>query len=217
MHAEHVEGIVIAEYAASHTRTKKKQTTPATRPSTIDPIGPAKPEAGVTATRPATAPEIMPSSEGLPLSIHSANIQPSVAAAVATKVLTKASAVVPFASRFDPALKPNQPTQRSEAPIIDMVTRMRRLDLARIADPLAEQQAADEAGDAGVDMDDGAAGEIERAQFEQEAGIGEDRVESGLRGRLGGLVVGVGKGLGGVADRVGTRPVPDAMRDRESR
>ena len=32
-----------------------------------------------------------------------------------------ASAVVPFASRFDPALKPNQPTQRSEAPIIVMV------------------------------------------------------------------------------------------------
>ena len=44
------------------------------------------------------------------------------AAEVATKVLTKASAVVPFDSRFEPALKPNQPTHSSEAPMIDMVT-----------------------------------------------------------------------------------------------
>src|SRR5438067_2212055 len=101
---------------------KKKHTAPATTPRTTDPIGPAKPDAGVTATRPATAPEIMPRSEGLPLTAHSVNIQPSEAAAVATKVLTKASAVVPFDSRFEPALKPNQPTQRSAAPIIDIRT-----------------------------------------------------------------------------------------------
>ena len=37
------------------------------------------------ATRPATAPETMPSSEGLPSKLHSANSQASVAAAVATK------------------------------------------------------------------------------------------------------------------------------------
>ena len=99
-----------------------KQIAPATRPSTIEPIGPANPEAGVTATRPATAPETMPRSDGLPLAPHSTKSQDKAAAAVATKVLTMASAVVPFASRFEPALKPNQPTHRSAAPIIVMVS-----------------------------------------------------------------------------------------------
>src|SRR6202023_4079671 len=95
---------------------KEKQTEPASKPSTIDPIGPAKPDAGVTATRPATAPETMPSSEGLPLSAHSVNIQPSVAAAGAHMVFTKARARTPVSSRFEPAVKPHQPTQRSEEP-----------------------------------------------------------------------------------------------------
>ena len=76
----------------------------------------------MTATRPATAPDSMPSSEGLPLTAHSTNSHDSAAAAVATKVLIMASAVVPFASRFEPALKPNQPTQSSEAPIMVMVS-----------------------------------------------------------------------------------------------
>src|SRR6478672_7314783 len=101
---------------------KNRQTPPTTRPSTIAPIGPAKPAAGVTATRPATAPEMMPSTEGWPLTIHSANIQDNAAAAVATKELVMASAAPPEASRFEPALKPNQPTQSSEAPIIDIVS-----------------------------------------------------------------------------------------------
>src|ERR1700753_1732160 len=99
-----------------------KQTTPATRPSTIEPIGPAKPEAGVTATRPAPAPDSMPSSDGLPLSAHSANSHATAAAQVATKVLSIASAVVPLDSRLEPALKPNQPTHSSEAPIMVMVS-----------------------------------------------------------------------------------------------
>src|SRR6478752_1022026 len=94
---------------------KKKHTAPAARPRTMDPIGPAKPDAGVMATRPATAPDTIPSSEGLPLAAHSTNSQDTAAAAVATNVLTKASAVVPFASRLEPALKPNQPTHRREA------------------------------------------------------------------------------------------------------
>ena len=74
------------------------------------------------ATRPATAPDTMPSSDGLPLKAHSANSQDRAAAAVATMVLTKASAVVPLASRLEPALKPNQPTHRREAPIMVMVS-----------------------------------------------------------------------------------------------
>src|SRR6185436_14702466 len=96
--------------------TKNRQTTPTTRPSTIAPIGPAKPDAGVTATRPATQPETAPSSEGLPLKIHSANIHDSAAAAVATNELIIASGAPPVASRLEPALKPNQPTHSSAAP-----------------------------------------------------------------------------------------------------
>lgn len=45
-----------------------------------------------------------------------------IAAQVATKVLSIAKAVVPLASRFEPALKPNQPTHRSAAPIMVMVS-----------------------------------------------------------------------------------------------
>ena len=43
---------------------------------------PTNPAAGVIATRPATAPEAAPSIEGLPLIIHSANIQDSAAQAL---------------------------------------------------------------------------------------------------------------------------------------
>jgi len=45
----------------------------------------------------------------------------SAAAAVATTVFTMASTAVPVASRLEPALKPNQPTQSSDAPIMVMV------------------------------------------------------------------------------------------------
>src|SRR3984893_10357835 len=86
------------------------------------PIGPEYPAAGVTATRPATAPDNAPSSEGWPLMIHSANIQDTAAAAVATKELVIASAAPPLASRLDPALTPNQPTHSSEARIMVMVS-----------------------------------------------------------------------------------------------
>ena len=82
------------------------------------PLMPTKPQAGVIATRPATAPDAAPSIDGLPLNIHSANIHDSTAAAVATSVLTNASAAVSAASSADPALKPNQPTHSSDAPII---------------------------------------------------------------------------------------------------
>ena len=86
------------------------------------PIGPAKPAAGVTATRPATTPDARPSSDGLPLMSHSANIQARPAAAVATKVLIIAMNAVTFASRFDPQLKPNQPTHSSAAPTMVSVS-----------------------------------------------------------------------------------------------
>src|SRR5215475_8326585 len=95
----------------------KKQSTPAATPMMSAPLGSTKPDAGVTATRPATAPEAMPSTEGLPLAIHSANIQPSAAAAVAIWVAAMAMPARTSAATADPALKPNHPTHRSEAPI----------------------------------------------------------------------------------------------------
>src|ERR1700722_9485195 len=95
----------------------QKQITPAATPMTMEPPGSTKPEAGVIATRPATAPEIAPSTEGLPLAIHSANVQPSAAAAVAICVTDIAMPARPFAATAEPALKPNQPTHSNEAPI----------------------------------------------------------------------------------------------------
>src|SRR5580693_10252011 len=95
----------------------QKQPTPAAMPITSAPPGSTKPEAGVMATRPATAPDAAPSTEGLPLAIHSANIQPSAAAAVAICVTAIAIPARPLAAVAEPALNPNQPTQSSEAPM----------------------------------------------------------------------------------------------------
>src|SRR5580700_763251 len=95
----------------------QKQPTPAAMPMTIDPPGSTKPDAGVMATRPATAPDAAPSTEGLPLAIHSANIQPRAAAAVAICVTVIAMPARPLAATADPALKPNQPTHNNDAPI----------------------------------------------------------------------------------------------------
>src|SRR5438067_10247834 len=84
---------------------------------TIDESGPTKPEAGVMATSPATAPEAAPSTVGLPRVAHSVNIQPSAADAAAVFVARKALAASPLASSALPALKPNQPNHNKAAPI----------------------------------------------------------------------------------------------------
>src|SRR5690348_12085030 len=81
------------------------------------PIGLTKPDAGVIATRPAPAPEIMPRTDGLRLMIHPANIQPSAAAAVAICVAAAAMPALTFDVTAEPALKPNHPTHNSDAPI----------------------------------------------------------------------------------------------------
>ena len=123
------------------------------------------------ATSPATAPEAAPSIDGLPCTTCSTSAQLTAAAAVATKVLMKATAVTPLASRLEPALKPNQPTHSSEAPIIVMVSECGGIGSLAVADALADHQAADQPGDAGIDVDDGAAGEVERALAEEIAGM----------------------------------------------
>src|SRR6185295_19155505 len=95
----------------------KKQTTPPITPISKADIGATKPLAGVITTSPATAPEIAPSTVGLPVFSHSASIQPIVAVAAAKCVVQKAFTARPFASSSLPALNPNQPTHSSAAPI----------------------------------------------------------------------------------------------------
>src|SRR5690606_8398812 len=99
----------------------RKQRTPAIVPITRAPAGPTVPEAGVIATRPATAPEIKPSSEGLPWDTHSPNIHASAAVPVQICVTSIAMPAEEPAATALPALKPNQPTQSIAAPIMDSV------------------------------------------------------------------------------------------------
>src|SRR5581483_2044012 len=95
--------------------------TPAPSPIKIAPIGLTKPLAGVIATSPATAPAAAPSTLGLPLCAQLTVIHVMAAIAVATCVTTNALvARAPEASAL-PALNPNQPNQRSDAPSTTMV------------------------------------------------------------------------------------------------
>src|SRR4051794_34996005 len=61
---------------------------PTTTPRTIEPTGLSDPQAGVIATRPATAPDAAPTLVGLPSRSFSGSNQPRMAAHVATQVLT---------------------------------------------------------------------------------------------------------------------------------
>src|SRR5471030_989595 len=97
--------------------TPHRPATPPTRPITNAPPTPTVPHAGVIATRPAIAPELAPSREGLPRTIHSTKVQERIAPAVAMKIGRKASAAMELAALAEPALKPNQPTYRIEAPV----------------------------------------------------------------------------------------------------
>src|SRR5215471_13053255 len=89
---------------------------PAAKPMTIDDSGVTKPEAGVMATSPATAPEAAPSIVGLPVLIHSAIIQPRAATDAAVCVAMNALDANPLAPSAEPALNPNQPTHSIAAP-----------------------------------------------------------------------------------------------------
>ena len=91
--------------------------TPETIPMINAPAGPTKPAAGVTPTKPAIAPDAPPNNDGRPLITHSVAVQAKTAPAVAIRVLKNASAAVSVAPSAEPALKPNQPTNNSDAPI----------------------------------------------------------------------------------------------------
>src|SRR5882762_3632168 len=90
---------------------------PAAAPMTSEPTGPTKPEAGVIATSPATAPEQIPITVGFPRWNHSTSIQTKAAVAVANWVTAIAMPACSPAVTAEPALKPNQPTQSNPAPM----------------------------------------------------------------------------------------------------
>src|ERR1035441_3309383 len=80
-------------------------------------MGWTKPDAGVIATSPATAPEMAPRTLGFPVTHHSTNSQDMAAAAAPKCVATKALVASGPALSALPALKPNHPTHNMEAPI----------------------------------------------------------------------------------------------------
>ena len=66
---------------------------------------------------PATAPEIMPSTDGLPRDHHSSAIQVNAPVAAARWVATIANTARELAPSAEPPLKPNQPTHSRPVPI----------------------------------------------------------------------------------------------------
>src|SRR6185436_5170198 len=78
--------------------------------------GATKPAPGVMTTRPATAPEQKPSTDGLPRVTHSRSGQTEAATAVARVVVVKALAAMPSEATALPALKPYQPTHSMPVP-----------------------------------------------------------------------------------------------------
>src|SRR5688500_2492596 len=76
------------------------------------------PHEGVIATRPATIPDAAPSEVALPSRMRSVSSHASMAAAVATVVVTKVEPAVPLEAVAEPALKPYQPNHSSPAPSI---------------------------------------------------------------------------------------------------
>ena len=82
----------------------------------IDAIGPTQPDAGVIATRPATAPVAAPTILGLPVCAQAINSHVTDAIPVAVLVTAHALTVIPSAYTSLPALKPNPPNQRIDAP-----------------------------------------------------------------------------------------------------
>src|SRR5690349_8188159 len=76
-----------------------------------------KPQAGVTTTRPATAPEQNPRIDGLPLRTYSISGHTKLATAAAIVVVMNALAAIPSAASAEPALNPYQPTHNMPVPI----------------------------------------------------------------------------------------------------
>src|SRR5665213_11855 len=89
---------------------------PITAPMINAPVKLTNPHEGVIATKPATAPEIVPNMVGFPVVIHSTTAQLTAAAAPAVLVEIKALTAIPLAANAEPALKPSHPNHSNAAP-----------------------------------------------------------------------------------------------------
>ncbi len=123
------------------------------------------------------------------------------------------SAAIGFEVRSGVEAEPAHPQQRGADH--GHGQRMRSHQVLAVAGPLADQERADETGDAGVDVHHGAACEVDRTFLEDPAGVGVDFIEFGLRRRLGRRVTRCSKRLDRIRDRVRSGPVPNHVRDRE--
>src|SRR5262249_21369205 len=121
------------------------------------PSGPTKPDAGVMATRPATAPVQMPTTVGLPRIIHSTSIQVNAAAPVARALARLSLAALrprpPRRAGFE--AEPAPPQQRGADEGEDHVVGRAGVFA------LAEDEARHQPRHAGIDVHDRAAGEVE--------------------------------------------------------
>ena len=90
-------------------------------------------------------------------------------AAAATNVFRNACAATPFAASAEPALNPNQPNHRMPVPSSVSGSECGGIGVLRPAPALAEHEHERERGGAGVDVHDGAAGEVERAALGEPA------------------------------------------------
>src|SRR5215472_1331687 len=90
----------------------------AAAPRRTAPMGPTLPAAGVIVASPAIVPVTAPTELGLPNDIHSIAIHTRVAVAADKCVVSIAMPASALEASALPALKPNQPTHKSEAPTI---------------------------------------------------------------------------------------------------
>src|SRR6185437_7437608 len=132
------------------------------------PTGPTKPDAGVIATSPATAPEQMPTTVGLPLSAHSTSIQVKPATAVAICVTIMAIPACIPALTAEPADPEQGSADKGEHHIVPGPPVV----------AFAEHDGAHQPGHAGIDMHDGTAGEIENLDPGRAVAGGEDSVRT---------------------------------------
>ena len=175
-------------------------------PIRMAPPGPTQPQAGVMATRPATRPEAAPSRLGWPrndpLAEHPGQRRSGSrdggvedderGQAVGLEVGAGVEAV--------PAEEEEAGTGQHEGQVV-----RRHLVLA-VADALAQNDGADEAGDAGIDVHNGAAGEVDGAQLEEIAIGGVHQF--GIGAQHGGLGL-VGGGRGEIGQELGGRFLAD--------
>src|SRR5689334_14673466 len=98
--------------------TARAHNTPAETPMANAPMTSTEPHDGVMATRPATTPDAAPRDVAYPSRMRSVSSHASIAAAVATVVVTKVDPAVPLELTAEPALNPYQPNHSRPAPSI---------------------------------------------------------------------------------------------------